>query len=378
MKTNRDIGIYCHLPFCQRKCAYCDFYSGCFYDLADAYIDAILKEADRYAMEYPKLSVSTLYLGGGTPSSLTEKQLERLLNGLFDRFDLTEVLEVTVEANPATLDEKKLIALKKAGVTRISIGVQSTDDRELETLSRLHSFEEFLETYRLVTRYFDNVSLDLMFGLPDQTVESFELTLRRITALSPAHISLYALKIEEGTRFGQMRDSLALPDDDAVATMYLLANRILTEFGYEQYEISNYARQGCLSKHNLRYWEGKEYIGLGPAAHSYFDGVRYANKADIHAYVNALHSGDIPKRSEEYRMMRDDLLEEAIILPLRLVKGLDTSRLFDTYGYDILSESADLIALYIKEGYMKLDGTVLSFTPKGFLVSNTILSELIP
>lgn len=378
MKTKRDIGIYCHVPFCIKKCAYCDFYSGCFYDLADRYIDALLSEAAVYAKKYPDLSVSTLYFGGGTPSSLTKEQLIRLIGGIQRLFFVSHDAEITLEANPATLDADKLIALKNAGVNRISIGVQSADDNELKTLSRLHSYNDFLSTYSLVKKYFENVSLDLMFGLPDQTVDRLEATLDRILSLDPAHISLYALKIEEGTLFSKNQDKYAFPDEDSVSEMYIRAHDILEQYGYSQYEISNYAKQDSFSRHNLRYWEGKEYLGLGPAAHSYFNKARYANKPDIYQYIASLEAGEMPEKSELYTLKGEDLLEEAIILPLRLTKGLDTERLRTEHRYDILSVCKTKIEFYLKEGYMTLHDGVLAFTSKGFLVSNTILSELLP
>lgn len=378
MKTKRDIGIYCHVPFCQKKCAYCDFYSGCFYELADRYIEAIIKEASTYASACPKLSVSTVYFGGGTPSSLTADQLRRLIDGILSRFSISDDAEITLEANPATLDVDKLSILRSAGVNRLSIGVQSASDRELCGLSRIHTYEQFLDTYRMSGRYFDNISLDLMYGLPEQTEESFLATLNKIIELAPMHISLYALKIEPNTPFYRLQNELRLPDDDTVVSMYLNAVDILVQNGYHQYEISNFARQDSRSKHNLRYWEGKEYIGLGPSSHSYYDGVRYAITSDIHAYLSAIEASQHPKLKEEYRLTESDLLEEGIILPLRLTSGLDLDQLFEKFGYDLMKESGDFITRFCQAGYMKMNGSVLSFTPKGFLVSNTILSELIP
>ena len=373
MKT-KTLGVYCHIPFCVKKCAYCDFYSGSFYPLADAYIDAILTEARLLKEKYPDAAVDTVYFGGGTPSSLTKEQLETLLTGIISVFSPISNAEITLEANPATLDEEKLSVLKQCGVNRISIGVQSADDNELEALTRLHTFEEFVRTYRLVKRYLSNVSLDLMYGLPNQTLDSFKKTLDEIISLDPEHISLYALKIEENTPFGKIRELLTLPDDDAVSDMYLYACEKLENIGFHQYEISNFAKQDSYSRHNLRYWEGKEYIGLGPSAHAYLDGIRYANAPDIHAYITKLTSNELPPRSEEYPLNEGDLLEEAIILPLRLTKGLDLKKLKDNHGLDLRPK----LTPFIQGGFMLLNGDIVSFTPQGFLVSNTILSELIP
>lgn len=378
MKTKRAVGLYVHLPFCHKKCSYCDFYSVNFYAYAEDYIDALLKEATYYRDLGYDFEIDTVYFGGGTPSSLNPIQLTRLISGLFDLLKPSVNAEITLEANPATLDREKLEVLKACGVSRMSMGVQSANNAELRALSRRHSFDDFLATYRLASEYFDNISLDLMFGLPDQTLASFENTLQETLSLSPKHISLYALKVEENTPFGRMGDALVLPDEDAVAEMYLLANRLLTEHGFEQYEISNYARQGCCSKHNLRYWQGKEYIGLGAAAHSYFDGVRYANSSDILSFIERMMQGKLPMRSEEYRLTNGDRLEEAIILPLRLTAGLDLAKLQADFGYDLYGENREKIDSYIRDGFMQRDEQRISFTPRGFLVSNTILSELLP
>jgi len=378
MRTDREIGLYVHLPFCIRKCAYCDFYSGNFYEYADRYIDALLKEANRYAKEYKNLKISTLYFGGGTPSSLSSEQLFRLISGLFRVFDFSDNAEITLEANPATLDEEKLSVLQKNDVNRLSIGAQSCQEKELSVLGRLHGYEDFLETYALACRYFDNISLDMMFGLPEQTVEGFRDSLEKIVRLSPQHISLYALKIEEGTRFYEKRNSLSLPSEDDVSDMYLLANDYLTQMGYLQYEISNYAKQGSLSKHNLAYWQGKEYIGLGAAAHSYFDGVRYANSPDISAYITAMERDKLPPKSELTVLSDAERLTERIMLSLRLTEGLDCDKLLREFHYDIRSKNEKFLHTCIQEGYMIFSDHKLSFTPKGFLVSNSILSELIP
>ncbi len=376
MKT--DLGLYCHLPFCLKKCAYCDFYSGPFYSLADRYIDALLKEAARYQDLFNDRSVSTLYFGGGTPSSLTSDQLSRLIGGLLKIVSLSPDAEITLEANPATLDAEKLTTLQHLGVNRISLGLQSTDDRELKTLSRLHDFQAFSDTYRLVRRYFDNVSLDLMYGLPDQTLLSFQKSLKTVVSLDPSHISMYALKIEEGTSFYEKRDILPFPSDDAVSDMYLWGCSFLESQGYYQYEISNFAKHGSYSRHNLRYWQGKEYIGLGPAAHSYAGNERYANLADIHCYLDCLENDRSVIKTESYRLSEEELLEEAIILPLRLTSGLDTEKLLKTFGYDLMSKHNTLISRCLDSEYMTLCDGILAFTPKGFLVSNSILSELIP
>ncbi len=372
-------GLYVHIPFCRKKCAYCDFYSLTDYRLTDAYLTALEREAHLAAKRYPGLVFDSLYVGGGTPSSLSAEELGRLFGFLQEIFSFQSGAEVTLEANPATLDREKLALLKKAGVNRLSLGLQSASDRELSTLSRLHNYKEFRETYLLASEYFDNISLDLMFGLPDQTRESFSETLSTVLSLTPppAHLSLYALKIEEGTPFARQREELFLPDEDTVADIYLDACRVLETSGYRQYEISNFAKQGCRSRHNLHYWKREEYLGLGPAAHSFLAGCRYANRRDLCGYMAALEKGEWPERSEEIHLTPEDVREEEILLPLRLTEGLDLLHLEEKTGYAIEKAHREKLLFYKKNGFMRREGRRIAFTPKGFLVSNTILAELL-
>lgn len=372
------LGLYVHIPFCLKKCAYCDFYSQTDYALTDLYLTALLKEAELLAARYAACSVDTVYIGGGTPSSLTTAQLARLLEALASLFSIEKGAEFTLEANPATLDREKLAVLKQGGVNRLSIGLQSASDSELRTLSRSHTFEAFYRTYSLSRAFFDNISLDLMFGLPDQTRESFSQTLDTAVKLAPEHLSVYALKIEEGTPFAQKADSLALPDEDAVSDMYLYACAFLEKNGYRQYEISNFAKQGCCSRHNLRYWKREAYFGLGPGAHSFVENRRYANLRDIHRYCEALLDKEEPPLAEETVLCDTDVLEEEIMLSLRLTEGLDLSHLRKKTGYAMEKAARDKLIFYQKNGFLKRVGDRIAFTPKGFLVSNTILSELLP
>ena len=379
MKTDRSsLGLYVHIPFCVKKCAYCDFYSQTDYSISNSYLQALLQEARMLSQRYSGRLIDTVYIGGGTPSSLTAAQLSLLLSSLRDLFEIEVDAEFTLEANPATLDEEKLSVIKKCGVNRLSIGLQSASNRELGTLSRVHSYEDFEKTYHLARQYIDNISLDLMFGLPDQTEASFQNTLERAVAFQPNHISMYALKIEEGTLFYRMEDVLSLPSEDAVANMYLHACDFLEKAGFLQYEISNFAIPGCSSRHNLRYWKREEYIGLGPAAHSFVDGRRYANAKDIRAYIQSLSNGVLPPVSEEVSLSRQDEIEEEIMLKLRTTEGLDWAYLEEKTGYTIEKVIVAKIQEYVKYGFLIQKGNSVSFTPRGFLVSNTIISDLLP
>ena len=376
--TVKKLGLYVHIPFCLKKCAYCDFYSQTDYSLSDDYLSALLREAEIMGERYAERVVDTVYIGGGTPSSLTPDALDRFLKGLRKHFSIEQGVEFTLEANPATLDENKLAVLQKNGVNRLSIGLQSACDSELKTLSRIHSFEEFEATYRLARKWISNISLDLMFGLPEQTALSFQKTLDAAVSLHPDHISLYALKIEEGTPFAQKEETLALPSEDIVSDMYLFACSFLKNAGYHQYEISNFARQGCSSRHNLRYWKREDYVGLGPSAHSFVNGRRYANARDIGGYIRALSSGILPPHSEDYAVTPSEALEEEIMLRLRLSEGLDMAYLEEKTGYAMEKTAARKIQRYLDNGFMKQTNHTIAFTPRGFLVSNTILTDLLP
>ena len=379
MKADRSsLGLYVHIPFCVKKCAYCDFYSKTDYSVSDLYLNALLTEASIVSEQYRGRWIDTVYIGGGTPSSLSASQLAVLLSSLQEIFDIADEAEVTLEANPATLDEEKLSVLKANGVNRLSIGLQSASNQELEMLSRIHSYEDFEKTFNLARQYIDNISLDLMFGLPNQTEKSFQKTLARAVAFQPSHISMYALKIEEGTPFYRMEETLLLPSEDEVANMYLYACDFLEKAGFHQYEISNFAKQGCLSRHNFRYWKREAYIGLGPAAHSFVDGRRYANERNLNAYIQSLSKGNLPLRSEDGRLSFQEEVEEEIMLHLRTTDGLDLVYLKDKFGYTMEKIAAQKIQEYIKQGFLVQKGTKVAFTPRGFLVSNTIISDLLP
>jgi oxygen-independent coproporphyrinogen-3 oxidase len=262
-----SLGIYIHIPFCKRKCDYCDFYSICDLSdkLMDRYLKALISQIDEY-FQYGKPSVDTVYLGGGTPSVFGGKRIEKLLKELSARVQLARNAEITVEVNPESVDEKLLKRLKAAGVNRISMGVQSADDNELKALGRLHDWKGAVSAYELTRRYFDNISLDLIYGLENQTLDGWMDSLRKVMALSPDHISCYCLKVEEGTPLA-LRGCVQ-PDDDVQADMYLRAVETLEAGGYRQYEISNFARNGRVSRHNSKYWDLSPYLGLGSAAHS--------------------------------------------------------------------------------------------------------------
>ena len=370
-----NIGLYIHIPFCKKKCAYCDFYSICDRSLEEKYIERLSEDIKRHAemLDSKKRLCDSIFIGGGTPSILSVRSLDKLLLAISSIKTVEGDTEFSIEANPATLDDEKLSLLSKGGVNRLSIGLQSADDNELSALSRIHTFGEFLKTYNSARRYFYNINVDIMYGLPKQSLAKFMNTVDTVISLDAEHISMYGLRVEENTPFGRMKDTLSLPDEDGFAEMYLSASERLRGAGYEKYEISNFSKPGKECRHNLKYWTRAEYVGIGPAAHSFFEGKRYFCKSDINAYIEK-----IPCISDTIDVSsKNSALEEEIMLSLRLKKGLDTKRIFETYGVNILSDFGDAIYRYVKEGFARLEGDVLSLTDKGMLVSNYIISDIL-
>ncbi len=366
-------GLYVHIPFCRRKCNYCDFcsYADVSDALTDAYISRLREEAGAYSRE-ERIPVDTVYFGGGTPSLLAAQRLEEIISALYSDFDILDSAEITLEANPGTLTTEKALAYKSLGINRISLGVQTIHQNELKLLGRIHLFDDFVNSYKLLrTVGFDNISLDLMYGIPEQTVSSFRETLRYMTELSPEHISAYGLIIEPGTPFYSMRDKLPLPDEDAECEMYYTACELLGSHGYSHYEISNYARAGYASRHNLKYWRAEEYIGLGVAAYSYYKGMRYGNVRSLSEYLDsAPYSYDeeltAESQSYEYAMMR-----------LRLSEGFSLPDYKARFGRDFLSGKEGIIEKLKERNLLKISGERIALTEEGFYVSNAILAEIL-
>lgn len=372
MMTTDKIGLYVHIPFCVRKCNYCDFcsYPDRIDDAADRYIDSLIKEAEQYRNRGYK--VDTIYIGGGTPSLLSGEQLGRLLLRLKSVFDFSEELDFTLEANPGTLTRGKALAYRELGVNRISLGVQSIHENELKILGRIHNFDDFLDAFRILREVgFDNINLDIMYAIPEQTEDSLKKTLDKVIELSPEHISAYSLIVEEGTPFFRDRDKLALPDEDTELNMYRLITDTLKSAGYGHYEISNYAKVGCESRHNLKYWRCEHYIGLGASAHSYIDRVRYSNPPSLDEYISGEYKRGITVLSDgnerfEYAMMH-----------LRLLEGFLLSEYKERFGEDFLELRWGRVKEFIDLGYLTLSEGRLAITECGFYVSNYILSEIL-
>ena len=373
------LGLYIHVPFCRQKCAYCDFYSlpGAEARMDD-YVRAVAAQLKEVAPRAALHTVDTVYFGGGTPSYLGVKRLKTLLAAVDKHYALARDAEITLEANPdSAMDWKELRALRRAGFNRISLGMQSAVDEELRAVGRIHTFSQVEAAVEAARKAkLQNLSLDLIYGLPGQTMDSFLFSLNAAAALSPEHISCYGLKVEPGTPLYDRRDETDLADDDAQADLYLAAVAFLEEQGYQQYEISNFAKPGFASRHNLKYWTLGEYAGFGPGAHSDFGGVRYSYDRDLDAYITgALRGGAMPIESEDLPQWTRDT--EYIMLSLRTVQGLDPRRFERTFRR-YFSPLEPLLERYAAAGLaVHAEDGSWHLTPKGFLVSNTLIGELL-
>lgn len=380
----RRLGIYVHIPFCKGKCAYCDFNSSVCSnpELMKRYVSALLSHMQSYKKGCLDYSPDTVFIGGGTPTALPREELVRLIKGIKKTFALTKNCEFTVEANPATVTLPQLKQLKRLGVNRLSMGLQSADNNELKALSRLHTRQQFVESYRLAREAkFDNINIDVMFGIPYQTYDSLMKTLDFVTRLSPEHISLYNLKIEPGTPFYANREALreVCADEDTEYAMYTSAIEFLASRGYPQYEISNFARPGFKCLHNLKYWNCDEYLGFGVSAHSYFNGNRFAFIPDIKKYMLAVEdlSSNIELTSESEQLEKRERMGEYIMLRFRLCDGLDASAFAAKFGSSFEALYGAKVERYIKSGFIIKKGNSYALTPGGMFVSNYILSDLL-
>lgn len=375
--TEKTVGLYLHVPFCAAKCRYCDFYSAPAGEaLKAAYLAALTKDIAATAPRATGYTVDTVYIGGGTPTVLPPEALAALLLTVRRHYTLAPDAEITVECNPVTNAAGLFEGLLAAGVNRLSIGLQSALDGELRALGRPHSFADFTETFGAARRAgLENISVDVMFGIPHQTKETLSQTLAAVLALSPAHISAYGLRVEEGTPFFAVRDTLPIADDDTVADMQLLISRTLCCAGYLHYEISNYAREGRRARHNMRYWLSSPYLGFGPGAHSYFAGERYAAPRDTKGYIAAVQAGDIAYlKGDCYTVDRHEAREEYVMLRMRLFEGIDEADFHARFGLSFEEAYGSLDRL-VEGGFLTRQNGRIAFTEKGMYVSNTILSE---
>ena len=374
-KKNSPVEIYIHIPFCIRKCDYCDFLSGPSGPKEQAdYVQALLREIQAVE-EGEGRSVSSIFIGGGTPSVLDERLLGDILKEIRNRFKMEEDAEITIEVNPGTTNIGKLQAYREMGINRLSIGLQSPQDRELKILGRIHNYEQFLETYQEArTVGFDNINIDLMSAIPDQTYEGWVKNLRTAAELEPEHISAYSLIVEEGTPFAARK--LNLPDEDTEYNMYEATAQILKEYGFEQYEISNYARKGRECRHNVGYWTRQDYLGFGLGASSLYGKERFANTADMKKYLeNSRNPEKI--REKEPSLTREDEMAEFMFLGLRMTKGISKADFQKCFGCTIESVYGEVLEKYESMGLLlEQDGRIF-LSREGIHVSNSIMAEFL-
>ena len=380
--NSRPLELYIHIPFCVRKCLYCDFLSAPSDEaVREAYLEALIAEIKGRAPEYEDYFVTTVFVGGGTPSVMGGSQLERLLCAVKDAYCVEEDAEITVELNPGTVDAKKLACYRRAGVNRLSIGLQSADDEELRTLGRIHTWEQFVSTWNLAREAgFENLNVDIMSALPGQSPEKYRTTLNKVLGLNtpPEHISAYSLIVEEGTPFYAMheRGELELPDEETDRELYYETKRILSENGYTRYEISNYARKGFACRHNCGYWRRENYLGVGIGAASLVDNVRFKNGENLQKYLE----NPLGCREEIQALSREEQMEEYLFLGLRLTEGICAEEFEKAFGETLTGIYGEVIDKNIRDGLLTWDSPAkkrLFLTERGLDVSNYVMAQFL-
>ena len=362
-------GIYIHIPFCKRKCPYCDFYSfKADESQKDSYLNAVLLCLDKWSSKI-KDKIDTIYFGGGTPSVFGAERITEVLSYIKSEYDVTCDAEITVECNPSSVSEEFFREIKRAGANRISMGMQSAVDKERLSLGRLSDSLQVEKAVAMAKNVgIDNISLDIMLGVPHQTMASLDESIDFLLSQDIPHISAYMLKVEEGTAFEKMGDSLILPDEDTVTEMYLHISKRLSSAGYKHYEISNFSKEGKESRHNTRYWLGEDYIGIGPSAHSYLQGERFYYERDFNSFISG--SEPIP---DGFGGDKD----EYIMLRLRLSQGLLFEEYEEKYAETIEKAKIENLRKYEKAGLVIIDDKGIRLTREGFLLSNVIIGEML-
>lgn len=373
-RKDTSFELYIHIPFCVRKCAYCDFLSAPGSEEAKAsYTEALLREIE--AVKTEKREVSSIFVGGGTPSALSPSLMGDIFEKIHKSFSVAPDAEITIEANPGTLSKEKLFLYRNVGINRLSLGLQSPEAAELKSLGRIHTYEEFLESFSLARQAgFQNINVDLMCALPEQTYEGWVRNLRTVAALHPEHISAYSLIIEEGTPFAKRK--LNLPDEDTEYRMYEDTAGILAEYGYEQYEISNYAKKDLVCQHNVGYWTRKEYLGLGLGAASLWGNQRFSNTSDFSLYLN--NSGFPEKiRGDRETLSLEAEMSEFMFLGLRMTKGVSKAEFLEGFGVPIESVYGKVLDKYKSVGLLEETEGRIFLTRAGIHVSNGVMAEFL-
>ena len=380
----KKLELYVHIPFCEKKCLYCDFLSfSAEDDLHKAYVDKLIEEIRVQAKNYSDYQISSIFIGGGTPSVIKAVYISNIMSAIYEVFIVESLAEVTIECNPGTVDIDKLLVYKQSGINRISVGLQSSVDKELQHLGRVHNYADFLYSYEKIRESgYKNVNIDLMSALPWQTLDSWKSTLKKVVMLKPEHISAYSLIIEEGTEFSKIYGSPEgrkfLPTEEVERDMYHSTIDILKNYGYERYEISNYAKPGYESKHNIGYWTGEEYLGFGIGASSYVYGRRFHVEKDIKKYLDINMKRDImPLYQNIHELSTKEKMEEFMFLGLRLTKGVLVTDFYDRFGMELIDVFEKPIQKNISFGLLKYENLYLRLTDKGLDLSNRVMGDFL-
>jgi len=390
-EIKQDLGLYIHIPFCEKKCDYCDFLSGpSSKEGIKEYFEALYLEIEQYSNFLESYTVSTIFIGGGTPSVVESSYIEGIMEKLMRVFHIDQGrLEATIEINPGTVTREKLLAYKRAGINRISFGLQSTNNEELKLLGRIHTYEQFEQNYHLARELgFQNINIDLMSALPGQTVENWEETLNKVIQLNPEHISAYSLIIEEGTKFYERykegsQGSKLLPDEETDRFMYYKTKSVLKENGYLRYEISNYAKEGFECKHNVSYWIGTEYLGIGLGASSYIGGARFSNLDELELYIQQCKKSNISEiefmniRKDYTVLTKQEKMEEFMFLGLRICVGISKKEFIRRFMVPIEGIYSSTIQELKQKKLIEEEGDNIKLTEYGVDISNYVLAEFL-
>ena len=373
MNSEQISGLYIHVPFCLSKCPYCDFYSSTSLIALPLFMDALLKEMEMYRNEFN--SFDTVYIGGGTPSLLSLQQLESVLGGIRENFDLMPNTEITIETNPADLHQSYLESLREIGINRLNIGIQSFDLKLLRFLGRRHSLAQALSAIEASRKAgFHNIGLDLIYGIPGQAIDSWLDTLRRAVSFSPEHVSCYQLTIESRTPLGKRYQAgeFSMPGEESQYEFFMKTSQFLEDAGYLHYEVSNFAKRAeYTSRHNQKYWDHSPYLGLGPAAHSFQDNRRWWNYRSVDQYLTAINAGNLPVEETEILTM-EQLRLEALYLGLRTKKGICLQEFKNSYDYDFFTEKSEILDKLQEEGFISIRDGYLSPTKTGLAVADSL------
>ena len=382
--NKKELGIYMHIPFCKQKCNYCDFISytnKC--DKIESYMKCLEKEIDCF--DFTKYNITTIYIGGGTPSYIDSKYIKQIMNSIYKKLQLEKnelkVVEITIEVNPGTVTKGKLQDYKDVGINRISIGLQCVQDRLLKILGRIHTFEDFINTYNLAKEVgFENINVDLMLGFPDQSIEDIKESLNQIIKLNPNHVSTYSLIVEEGTKiFNQIENNeLQLPDEELERNMYWYVKNTLELNGYNHYEISNFSKKGKESKHNMNCWNQEEYIGFGIAAHSYISNIRFSNTNNLEEYIKNITNNELEKNIiiEEEQTL-EDKKREFMMLGFRKIEGVNISKFKEKFVDNPIFIYREKLNKLVEEGLIEIDLNNIRLTNKGIDFANLVFEEFI-